>query len=138
MRVEPSGIPHPNLSDKVNRDIVRSEIAGGVYLNRITGNTTLEIETQNRRYTLWVRENGDVLIWGHPVYCPAPTQVRIAGSNWGGSMLKAGFIGRGMHMEFRHPEHQTVVTSRVREVREVRDDSHGAPALRSCARDERH
>ena len=119
MHFEPSGIPHPNLSDKVNNNIVCSEIEGGVYLNHIATNTQIEVETQNRRYTLWVRENGEVLIWGHPVYCPAPTRVRISGSNWGGSMLKAGFIGRGMHMEFRHPEHQTVVTSRVREVREV-------------------
>lgn len=119
MRFDSGGIPHPNLSDKVNRDIVRSEVEGGVYLNRVPGNTTLEVETQNRRYTIWIREEGEVLIWGHPVYCPAPTRVRIAGSNWGGSMLKAGFIGRGMHMEFRHPEHNTVVTSRVRDVREI-------------------
>ena len=124
-----SGIPHPNLSDKVNRNIVRSEIEGGVYLNNGAGNTTLEVETQNRRYTLWVRENGDVLIWGHPVYCPSPTKVRIAGSNWGGSMLKAGFIGRGMHMEFCHPEHETVVTSRVRDVREISVGSHQSPVI---------
>ena len=90
--MEPSGVPHPNLSDKVNRNIVSSEIEGGVYLHRVASNTRLEVETQNRRYTLWVRENGEVLIWGHPVYCPAPTAVRISGSNWGGSMLKAGFI----------------------------------------------
>ncbi len=119
MQFDASGIPHPNLSDKVNNNIVCSEIEGGVYLNHVACNTQLEVETQNRRYTLWVRENGEVLIWGHPVYCPAPTAVRISGSNWGGSMLKAGFIGRGMHMEFRHPEHQTVVTSRVREIKEV-------------------
>ncbi len=119
MQLEPSGIPHPNLSDKVNSNIVRSEIEGGVYLSRVASNTRLEVETQNRRYTLWVRENGEVLIWGHPVYCPAPTSVRISGSNWGGSMLKQGFIGRGMHLEFKHPDHQTVVTSRVREVREI-------------------
>lgn len=124
MHLEPSGIPHPNLSDTVNSNIVGSEIEGGVYLSRVAHNTRLEVETQNRRYTLWIREDGEVLIWGHPVYCPAPTRVRISGSNWGGSMLKAGFIGRGMHMEFRHPEHDTVVTSRVREVREVAAASH--------------
>jgi hypothetical protein len=127
MQSEPSGIPHPNLSDKVNNNIVCSEIEGGVYLNHVASDTRLEVETQNRRYTLWVRENGEVLIWGHPVYCPAPTRVRISGSNWGGSMLKAGFIGRGMYMEFRHPEHQTVITSRVREVREVSVAGHQSP-----------
>ena len=63
MQSEPGGIPHPNLSDKVNCDIVRSEIEGGVYLNHVASNTQLEIETQNRRYTLWVRENGEVKLW---------------------------------------------------------------------------
>lgn len=114
-----TGGPHPNLSDRVNHNIVQSEIDGGVYLTRLPANTTLEVETQNRRYTILVRDCSEVLICGHPVFCPDPVPVRITGSNWGGSMLKVGFIGRGMQIEFRHPQHQTVITSVVREVREV-------------------
>ena len=34
-------------------------------------------------------------------------------------MLKLRYIGRGMHLEFCHPEYQTpIVTSRIQEVRE--------------------
>jgi hypothetical protein len=32
-------------------------------------------------------------------------------------MLKVRFIGRGMHLEFRHPEYRTIMTSRIVDVR---------------------
>lgn len=35
-----------------------------------------------------------------PPYLPFETEVRINGSTWGGSMLKLGYIGVGMHLEF--------------------------------------
>jgi hypothetical protein len=45
--------------------------------------------------------------------------VTIAGSTWGGSMLKVRFIGRGMHLEFHHPAYSTpIVTSPIQEIRE--------------------
>ena len=112
--------PHPNLGDGVNRNIVRSEIEGGVHLRDLEADVALEIETENRHYTVVYRGKDEALICGHPVYCPEPVRVRIAGSNWGGSMLKAGFIGRGMHLEFRHPEYrQPIITSRILDIREV-------------------
>ena len=111
-------LPHPNLSDEVNSNIVQSEIEGGVYLKDLPDETTLEIETQNRSYTLVSRGQGQALISGHPEFCPEPVLVRIEGSNWGGSMLKASFVGRGMHLEFRHPEYQRpIITSRIMEIR---------------------
>jgi hypothetical protein len=111
-------LPHPNLSDGVNHNIAQSEIEGGVYLKDLPDETTLEIETQNRSYTLVNRGQGQVLISGHPEFCPEPVLVRIEGSNWGGSMLKACFVGRGMHLEFRHPEYQRpIITSRIMEIR---------------------
>jgi hypothetical protein len=33
-------------------------------------------------------------------------------------MLKEQFIGRGMHLEFRHPNYLPITTSRILEVRE--------------------
>ena len=112
-------LPHPNLSDDVNRNIVQSEIEGGVYLRDLPDETTLEIETQNRSYTLVNRGQGKALISGHPEFCPEPVLVRIEGSNWGGSMLKACFVGRGMHLEFRHPEFERpIITSRIMEIRQ--------------------
>ena len=110
-------VPHPNLSDEVNRNIVQSEIEGGVCLNDLSEGVRLELETQHRWYTILIRDRGKELIWGHPQYCPDPVPVRIAGSTWGGSMLKLRFIGRGMHLEFCHPVIRTIETSRILDVR---------------------
>jgi hypothetical protein len=110
-------MPHPNLSDEVNRNIVQSEIEGGVYLDDLSEGAVLEVETQNRWYTIIVGGRGEALISGHPQYCPDPVPVRIAGCTWGGPMLKLRFIGRGMRLEFRHPRYQTVTTSRIVDIR---------------------
>lgn len=114
-------IPHPMLGDRVNSNLIRSEIEGGVRMRDLPVGGVLEIETQNRTYTLINRGNGKALLSGHPEFCPSPTKVRVHGSNWGGRMLKTGFIGRGMHLEFAHPEHKMpVVTSRINEIRQTR------------------
>ncbi len=111
--------PHPNLSDEVNGNIIRSEIEGGVSLGDLPPSTVLEIQTQHHRYTAVFLGESQALISGHPEYCPEPVLVAIAGSTWGGSMLKLRYIGRGMHLEFCHPEYRTpIVTSRIQEVRE--------------------
>ena len=112
-------IPHPNLSDEVNGNIVRSEIEGGVSLGDLPPSTVLEIQTQHHRYTAVFLGESQALISGHPEFCPEPVLVAIAGSTWGGSMLKLRYIGRGMHLEFCHPEYRTpIITSRIQEVRE--------------------
>jgi hypothetical protein len=110
-------MPHPNFSDEVNRNIIQSEIEGGVYLDQLSEGAVLEVETQNHWYTIVNRGSGQALISGHPQYCPDLVPVSIEGSTWGGSMLKMRFIGRGMHLEFRHPTYRTIRTSRIVEIR---------------------
>jgi hypothetical protein len=110
-------MPHPNFSDQVNRNIVQSEIEGGVCLDEISEGAVLEVETQHHWYTIVIRGRGRDLISGHPKYCPDPVPVSIAGSTWGGSMLKVRFIGRGMQLEFRHPVFRTIITSRIVDIR---------------------
>jgi hypothetical protein len=110
---------HPNLDDEVNRNIVESEIEGGAFLEDLPARAMLQIQTQHRWYTVVHRGRGEAWIWGHPAFCPEPVLVRIEGSSWGGSMLKIGFVGRGMHLEFRHPAYRTpIVTSRILEIRQ--------------------
>ena len=109
--------PHPNLSDEVNRNIVQSEIEGGVHLDVLSEGAVLKVETQHRWYTIVIRKRGRDLISGHPKYGPNPVPVSIAGSTWGGSMLKVRFIGRGMRLEFRHPVFRTITTSRIVDIR---------------------
>jgi hypothetical protein len=112
-------MPHPNLGDDINGNIVQSEIEGGVFLEGLPPDTVLQIQTQHHSYTALLLGEGVALISGHPEYCPKPVQVTIAGSTWGGSMLKVRFIGRGMHLEFHHPAYSApIVTSRIQEIRE--------------------
>ena len=111
-------VPHQNLSDGINSNVIQSEIEGGVYLRDLPEDCRIEVETCNRAYLLVLRRDGHVLISGHPEFCPEPVLVRINGSNWGGSMIKNGFLGRGMHLEFRHPKFEgLVVTSAIRDIR---------------------
>jgi hypothetical protein len=110
-------MPHPCFSDAVNRNIAQSEIEGGVCLDTLSEGAVLEVETQHHWYTIVNRSSGEALISGHPSYCPEPVPVRIAGSTWGGSMLKLRYIGRGMHLEFCHRTYHTITTSRVVDIR---------------------
>jgi hypothetical protein len=114
--------PHPNLSDGVNHNIVQSEIEGGVFLQDLPPSTVLEIRTRNHCYTAVMLGESEALISGHPDYCPEPVLVAIAGSTWGGTMIKQRFVGYGMHLEFHHPEYRTpIITSPVQEIRERMD-----------------
>jgi hypothetical protein len=112
--------PHFNLSDEVNGQIIQSEIEGGVFLKDLPPDTVLQIQTEHHLYTAVLVDDDSALISGHPEYCPQPVLVAIAGSTWGGSMLKRRFVGRGMRLEFSHPEYKTpIVTSSIQEIREV-------------------
>ena len=115
--------PHKNLGDAVNACFVQSEIEGGVYLRDLPPGTVLEVQTQNRAYTILYKGWDQALISGHPVFCPEPVPVTIHGSTWGGSMLKARFIGRGMCLEFGNTAFEPIRTSVILDVREcpVRD-----------------
>ena len=84
-----------NLSDEINRNIIQSEIEGGVYLRDLPEAATVEVQTKNRYYTLVLCRDGSAWICGHPEFCPKPVLVQISGCNWGGSMLKTAYPGAG-------------------------------------------
>jgi len=109
--------PSPHLSDVVNHNIVQSEVEGGVHLRDVMPGTVLEVETENRAYTIQYKGLGQALISGHPIFFPEPVLVTIRGSTWGGSMIKTGYIGRGMRLELGHPTYMPITTSVIREVR---------------------
>jgi hypothetical protein len=40
-------------------------------------------------------------------------------------MLKLQYVGRGMHLEFRHPQYPTpIITSAIQEIRDCQSDSY--------------
>jgi len=119
-----AGVPEPSLyevsphfSDRVNRNIIQSEIEGGVYPNDLPRGSALAIQTMSRVYELVLLGDGAALISGHPQFCPEPVEVQIQGSTWGGSMIKAKFIGRGMRLEYEHPVRRRCRASPIVDIR---------------------
>ena len=84
--------PHPNLSDEVNGNIAQSEIEGGVSLDNLPDGEVLEVETQNRWYTIVNRGSGRALISGHPKFCGA----WLARESWARKAAKAFTNGMSM------------------------------------------
>lgn len=122
--------PHPHLCAELNDAIAESELAGGAYVEQLPVGKTLKVRTRNTVYFIErVAEGKEGLtIQGHPRYCPEPIKAYILGSNFGGSCIKIGFVGRGMYMEFMLATndapadaivHGTIVTSQIQEVEEI-------------------
>ena len=114
--------PHPNLSPEINDRIAQSEIDGGADLTKMKVGDTLRVTTRSRTYTLTkVRDvSPEFLISGHPKHCPEPTRCIVSGSTFGGSVLKANYVGRGMHLEFFPAGiEDKVTTSFIKEVEEL-------------------
>ena len=115
--------PHPNLSDALNYAILDSDIEGGAYVAKLPIGRGLEVQTSNTLYTIRKLLDGSLTIAGHAKYCPQATRCNVHGSTWGGSMIKTGFIGRGMYMEVgiigSGGKPKVITTSTIREVREV-------------------
>ena len=124
---------HPNLSAEINHNISKSESEGGVYVHDhpdfvsaeikaqpvLPAGKVLLIQTRNTLYRLEKRGPKEFYISGNKGYCPNPTKAKIHGSTWGGSMLKMGFIGRGMRLEFSIPgKGGCITTSEIQEVSE--------------------
>ena len=58
---EKPSFPHRNFSDAINRNVVQSEIEGGVNLYDVPPGTVLEVQTKNHIYTIVHKEWGQVL-----------------------------------------------------------------------------
>jgi hypothetical protein len=93
--------------------------SGAVNIDELAIGATLEIETGHTTYRMENRGHGQVLISGHPEYCPEPLLVDFQGSVGGPALLKAWHIEPGMKMAFQHPKFGTVRTSRVRSIRRL-------------------
>lgn len=102
---------HPNLSDEINRNIAQSEADGGMSLKSLAVGKTLMIQTKNTLYRIEKRGESEFYISGNQRFCPESTKANIHGSTWGGSMLKMGFVGIGMRLEFSVEGHRAITTS---------------------------
>ena len=83
----------------------------GVDLDQLEPMTTLFVQTRNSHYRLIVANGDDVLVQGGSFF-PEPTPAWLDGASAGGSLLRRGWIGVGLLMEFRVAG-QRIITSRV-------------------------
>ena len=99
MDTQTRNIPDPSLyevspffSDTINRNIVQSEVEGGVFFKDLRPGMALSIQTQTRVYELAIVSDNVALISGHPQICPEPVEVHLQLSLihiWGPDLFSA-------------------------------------------------
>lgn len=110
-----SGIYNPN--EVANSAIISGfhlpvDADGGVDLRKLPPGTILEVQTKNNTYTVIPQASGEMMIWGHPEYCPEPTLIAGLGSAYVTGLFRDGYLGPGMRLSFPH-EGRRVNTSRI-------------------------
>jgi hypothetical protein len=86
----------------------------GVNLSDLEPLTVLRVRTRNSLYRIVVSDASKVLVQGGDFF-PDSTAGHLSGSGFGGSLLKVGWIGVGLRMEFLSGDRR-IVTSRVSEI----------------------
>jgi len=85
------------------------------YLNHV-----IVVQTLNTKYvftSIQGRVRGQAFkVEGEPRYLAKSEVVHIHGSTWGGSMIRLGFIGVDMRLEFSTKEHNCITTSPIQSV----------------------
>jgi len=80
-------VPHDNLSDDINKNIMQSELDGGLKLEDIDNGETIKVQTKNTLYTIKKISKDIFEISGNAKFCPEPIDCSIAGSTWGTNFL---------------------------------------------------
>lgn len=87
---------------------------GGVSVLDLEPLTVLRVETMNSVYRIVISQRTAVFVQGGQFF-PETTAAHFAGSTFGGSLLKIGWIGVGMRMEICGDD-GPIVTSPVRRI----------------------
>jgi len=101
--------------------VLETSRSEGVSLHALSPLTTILVRTRNSVYRIILLQGSDsrVLIQGGPFF-PDPIEAHLAGSTFGGSLLKTAWIGVGLHMEI-HSGPQCIVTSPICRIRIQQD-----------------
>ena len=112
-------VPKRCTLDGFAQDVSASD---GIGIREVETLATLLARTENSLYRIIPLEPGSsrILIQGGRFF-PEPTEVRFAGSGFGGSFLKIGWIGVGLRMEICW-DGQRIITSRVRRIQVQQPD----------------
>ena len=66
---------NPNLSDEINKNILDSELKGGVWLKDVQEGQRIIVRTKNTRYIIDRLPKAD-MIFGNEKYCPHAREVQ--------------------------------------------------------------
>lgn len=124
---------HPgekNLDPRLLAKIKQSEKDGGVFLQEIPNGHIVEVHTGNSVYTIAVidKEKNKVAMQGNGKHLQQPTVSYLQGSTFGGSLIKVGWIGVGMHLEAQLAGGGVLTTSVIQTV-EIKKDAKKAKEL---------
>ena len=129
-RRSPKVVPRPSPDVPRYRTldaiVAAASQADGIALLDVDAFTTLVVRTDNSVYriTILTPHLREVLVQGGKFF-PERTRACLSGSTFGGSCLKIGWVGLGLHMEF-HAGGQWIITSHVRAIT-VEPSATGAP-----------
>lgn len=73
---------------------------GGIELKQVKPGTVLEVQTKNNTYTVIPQASGEMMIWGHPEYCPEPTLITGLGSTYVTGLFRESYLAPGMRLSF--------------------------------------
>jgi hypothetical protein len=111
---------HRHFDSAIDSGIGEPEVEYELSLEDLRVGAVIEVETAHHTYRIENRGDGKVLMVGHPTYCPKPLLVELYGSTAGAGMIKMGFLGPGMRMQFKHPSRGVIATSPVLAIRQLR------------------
>ncbi len=100
---------HKNLSDDVCKKITFAE-EHGLTFRALKKGDVLQITTIHSVYNFRMIDptKGLAVASGTGKAFPQPTPVTLHGSNFGGSMIKMGWVGIGTWLELRDPHKNTI------------------------------
>ena len=119
-----TGVLDPAVHDRMPRHrtldgfVEAVSHAEGVGLADVDPFTTLVVQTDNSVYQITILQPyaREVYVQGGAFF-PERTRACLSGSSFGGSCLKLGWVGIGLHMEFLAKDRdQWVLTSHVRSI----------------------
>ncbi len=124
---------HPgekHIDPRLLAKIKQSEKDGGIFLKDIPDRHIVEVHTQNSVYTIAVidKDQSKVAIQGNNKHLLHPEVCYLRGSTFGGSMIKVGWIGVGMHLEVNPATGVIMTTSSVKTVK-IKEDAKRAEEL---------
>ena len=122
-----------NLNHTLDEVVEIIDKLDGVTLEKLEPCDTIHARTYNSDYEIFMLdpEAGRALVKGGK-YFDDPMEAIVSGSNFGGSMLKLGWLGHGLRMEFNVNGHR-IQTSPIMELRV----DHGSLAVENSVVDSR-